>query len=137
MQNSGESQHDGRTQRRDEATRGDGAGRAQPSTNGSGPSAAPVRDADEPKRAEIQDNSDQLLAAVDEIRRLEVEKRRVRMSTPEFHRTAEQIERKARAVFGIARAQREVGDMLSENQPKSIDDQAASENDPPDERDDQ
>jgi hypothetical protein len=49
------------------------------------------------------------------------------MSSPEFHRAAEEIERKARAVFGIARAQREVGEALSERQGESIDDVAAEE----------
>jgi hypothetical protein len=84
---------------------------------------------DEQIRAEIQDNSDDLLAAVDEIRRLESEKRQVPMSTPEFHEKATRIERKSRQVFGIARAQREVGDALRGPQSDSINDQAAEEGD--------
>ena len=82
---------------------------------------------DEKLKAEVQDDSDQLLAAVDEIRRLETEKRQVHMSSPEFHRAADLIERKARAVFGLARAQREVGEALTETQDESINDQAAEE----------
>ena len=78
-------------------------------------------------RAEIEDTSNDLLAAVDEIRRLEVDKRHVRMSTPEFHAAANAIERKSRAVFGLARSQREVGEQLTKQQAESIDDQAAEE----------
>ena len=82
---------------------------------------------DEKIKVVLENDSDQLLAAVDEIRKLESEKRHVQMSSPEFHRAAELIERKARAIFGIARAQREVGEALSETQDESIDDQAAEE----------
>jgi hypothetical protein len=82
---------------------------------------------DDQIKVALENDSDQLLAAVDEIRTLESRKRQVQMSSPEFHRAAEDIERKARAVFGIARAQREVGDALSEPQGESIDDRAADE----------
>jgi hypothetical protein len=82
---------------------------------------------DEQSKVVLEHDSDQLLAAVDEIRSLESRKRQVQMSSPEFHRAAEEIERKARAVFGIARAQREVGEALSERQGESIDDVAAEE----------
>ena len=86
-----------------------------------------ARDHDEAVRAEVEDTSNNLLAAVDEIRRLETDKRQVRMSSPEFHAAANAIERKARAVFGLARAQREVGEELTTQQEESIDDQAAEE----------
>lgn len=74
---------------------------------------------------ELVDESDRLLGAVDEIKRLESEKRRLPMSTPEFHRAAVRIERIARQVFGIARAQREVGEDLRSQHDESIDDQAS------------
>ena len=90
--------------------------------------AAPEESRDEELKAEIQDDSDELLRAVDEIRRLESEKRHLRMSTPEFHRTAARIERKAREVFGVAKAQREVGDALR-TQSESIEEQARKEGD--------
>jgi hypothetical protein len=86
-------------------------------------------DGEEQVRAEIQDTSDDLLAAVDEIRRLESEKRQVRMSTPEFHEKAKRIERKSREVFGLAKAEREVGDALRGQQSDSINEQAAEEGD--------
>ena len=54
----------------------------------------------------------------------ESEKRRLPMSTPEFHEAASRIERIARQVFGIARAQREVGEALQSQHDESIDDEA-------------
>ena|SRR5215212_11292902 len=105
----------------------------QPSrrTRGAGPAAPeqpPEASRDEELKAEIQDDSDKLLRAVDEIRQLESEKRHLMMSTPEFHQTANRIERKAREVFGVAKAQREVGEALR-TQSESIDDQARKEGD--------
>jgi hypothetical protein len=82
---------------------------------------------DEDIKVALEDDSDHLLAAVDEIRELESQKRHLQMSSPEFHRAADAIERKARAVFGIARAQREVGEALSENQGESIEEHAAAD----------
>jgi membrane-associated HD superfamily phosphohydrolase len=96
-------------------------------TDGSRP-APPEASRDEELKAEIQDDSDKLLRAVDEIRQLESEKRHLMMSTPEFHQTANRIERKAREVFGVAKAQREVGEALR-TQSESIDDQARKEGD--------
>ena len=99
-------------------------------TDGSSPAAPAAADdsRDEELKAEIQDDSDKLLRAVDEIRQLESEKRHLIMSTPEFHQTANRIERKAREVFGVAKAQREVGEALR-TQSESIDDQARKEGD--------
>ena len=84
---------------------------------------------DDATPAELVDTSDDLLKKVDEIRRLESEKRRLPMSTPEFHDMARRIERKAREVFGIARSQREVGEALRDQTSDSIDDEAAQEGD--------
>ena len=78
-------------------------------------------------RDQIERDSDHLLTAVDEIRRLELEKRKVPMSTPEFHVRADDIERRSRAVFGLAAAEREHGEALSETQDRSIDDEAAED----------
>jgi hypothetical protein len=93
------------------------------------PEQAPDESRDEELKAEIQDDSDKLLRAVDEIRRLESEKRHLVMSTPEFHQTANRIERKAREVFGVAKAQREVGEALQTQKSETIDSQARKEGD--------
>jgi hypothetical protein len=91
--------------------------------------AAPEASRDEELKADLQDDSDKLLRAVDEIRQLESEKRHLVMSTPEFHQTANRIERKAREVFGVAKAQREVGEALRTQQSETIDSQARKEGD--------
>ena len=80
-------------------------------------------------KADLQDDSDNLLASLEEIRRLETHKRQLRMSSPEFQTAANEVERKARAVFSLARAQREVGEELSAHD-DSIDDQPARERAP-------
>ena len=87
----------------------------------------PAEEHDGRVRAKIEDTSNDLLAVVDEIRQLETDKRHVRMSSPEFHVAANAIERKSRAVFGLARSQREVGEQLTKQQDESIDDQSAEE----------
>jgi hypothetical protein len=79
--------------------------------------------------AELVDTSDDLLMKIEEIRQLESVKRRLPMSTPEFHDMARRIERKAREVFGIARSQREVGEALRDQKSDSINDEAAKEGD--------
>ena len=78
-------------------------------------------------RGRIRDDSDELLGAIDDIRRLEREKREVRMSSPEFHRRANEIERVARTVFGLAQSEREHGEDLSQTQEETIEDEADDE----------
>lgn len=107
----------------DRAERGRSVG-GDPSDDSDGPSAD-ADSADEPMQAALVEESDRLLDAVDEIKRLESEKRRLPMSTPEFHRAASRIERMAREIFGIARAQREVGEALQSPHDESIEDEAS------------
>ncbi len=64
---------------------------------------------DSPKH-QLPDLSDALLSAADEVKRLETEKRKVPISTPDFHRLADRIEDEARRVFRIAGEEEEVGD---------------------------
>jgi hypothetical protein len=80
-------------------------------------------------RGRIRNDSDELLGAIDDIRRLERQKREVRMSSPEFHRRANEIERVARTVFGLAQSEREHGEDLSDTQENSIEDEADDEDD--------
>ena len=87
---------------------------------------------DEPLQDALVEESDRLMSAVDEIKRLESEKRRLAMSTPEFHQAASRIERMARQVFGIAKAQREVGEALQSQHDESIEDEARDRDPDPD-----
>ena len=73
---------------------GDAAELARP------PSAVPATD------HELDATSRRLLMEVEDLRRLEREKRRTPRSSPEFHLQAEAIEAKARAVFSLARDER-------------------------------
>jgi len=72
-------------------------------------------------RERVEADSDDLLAAVDDIRRLELEKRKVPMSSPDFHARAQEIEQRSRLVFGLARKQEDDGRRLSRQQAQSID----------------
>ena len=85
----------------------------------------PAAAADSLKRDLLTEDSDDLLAAIESIHRLEDEKRREPMSSPGFHDRAIRIERLARRVFGLARSQREVGEMLSAQQDTSIEEESA------------
>jgi len=80
-----------------------------------------MSDADAPNRDRLRRDSDELLAAVNEIKRLEREKRTREMSSPRFHEMADEIERRARDVFRYAADELEAGDDLSRRQGRSID----------------
>jgi hypothetical protein len=63
----------------------------------------------DPKR-ELSGESARILEAIDDLREMEIEKRKRPISTPEFHRLAEAITRKSREVFRIAVHQERTGD---------------------------
>jgi hypothetical protein len=86
-------------------------------------------EADSRRRDHIAEDSDDLVSAIESMHRLEAEKRQEPMSSPRFHERANQIERLARRVFALARSQREVGELLSGQQERSIDDEAAAQRD--------
>jgi hypothetical protein len=65
---------------------------------------------DEERR--VRSDSDDLLAAVDEMRRTEREKRGEEMSSPPFHRLADEVEGKARRVWEIARQENRDGEQV-------------------------
>jgi len=75
----------------------------------------------------VEQDSDDLLAAVDDIRRLELEKRKVPMSSDEFHARAREIEHRSRAVFGLARREDDDARELSGEQEETIDDEAEND----------
>lgn len=63
----------------------------------------------DPKRA-LSDESSRILDAIDDLRDMEREKRTRPISTPGFHRLAEDITEKSREVFRIAVEQERTGD---------------------------
>ena len=95
------------------------------------PDPHPTVETAEPPDDEVRDavrsDSDALLRAVDELRRLESAKRDVPMSTPAFHDKAAEIEGLARGVFGLARRETVDGDRLGATQAESINDEAAED----------
>lgn len=60
----------------------------------------------------LRQDSDELLDAVDELRRMERAKRTHDISSPEFHALADRIESQARRVFDVAAHENEEGDAL-------------------------
>lgn len=58
------------------------------------------------------DRSDEILRALEELRRMEAARRQRPISTPEFHQLAEAITAKSRDIFRIARDQEAIGDEL-------------------------
>jgi divalent metal cation (Fe/Co/Zn/Cd) transporter len=66
-----------------------------------------VSGSESPKRR-LHDISSRLLAESDAVKHLELEKRTRNISTPEFHRLAEEIEDRARKVFRLAEAEEQV-----------------------------
>jgi hypothetical protein len=59
---------------------------------------------------EVSEESRRLLAALEEVREAEAEKRREPVSSPRFHELANLVEAKAREVFGLAAQQRQSGE---------------------------
>lgn len=70
----------------------------------------------------LRSDSDSLLEAVKEIRDLERAKRGQKLSSPEFHETAEVITDKSRRVFEIARDEEAVGNDLDPASGKTTED---------------
>jgi hypothetical protein len=62
------------------------------------------------KKRRLVDESDRLLAALDEIRTMEAQKRDEHISTAEFHALAERIHDKSREIFQITGDQERLGD---------------------------
>jgi hypothetical protein len=62
-----------------------------------------------PKR-ELADQSARILQAIDDLRDMEADKRTRPISTPEFHRLAEDVTDKSREIFRIAVAEERKGD---------------------------
>jgi hypothetical protein len=71
-------------------------------------------------RHALRSTSDRLLEAVDDLRATEQLKRRAPMSSPEFHRLAEQVQQKSNEIWREAAMERREGDALSRQQAVSI-----------------
>jgi hypothetical protein len=75
------------------------------------------------KERELRGDSDELLEAADELKRLEQQKRGEQYSSSGFHDLGERVERQARHVFNVAAEEREDADAIP-SQPSSIDETA-------------
>jgi hypothetical protein len=64
-------------------------------------------------KRELSGRSTRMLEAIEDLRRMEVEKRNRPISTPEFHRLAERITRKSHEIFQSAVDQEGIGDDTS------------------------
>ena len=90
-------------------------------------------DHDGDPRQRVRDDSDSLLEALDKMKSMEQEKRQEDISSPPFHRLAEDVEGQARKVFDIAANETRDGDRapsgdVSVNQvPPSTEQRAASD----------
>jgi hypothetical protein len=80
--------------------------------------------ADTETQTNLREDSDSLLDAVREIRDLERAKRTQKLSSPEFHQTAEEITDKSRRVFDIARDEEDQGNSLDGPSEKTTEDVA-------------
>ena len=83
-----------------------------------------THDRDAKTRQRVEQDSDALLAAIEDIRRLELEKRKVPMSTPDFHDRADEIEERSRDVFAAATLEEIDGNALPHPQAESINDES-------------
>lgn len=72
------------------------------------------------RKHELSDTSDDLLSALDDLRRLESEKRGLPISTPRFHELADRIAERSRSIFRIARREQGLGEAI-ETTPETID----------------
>jgi len=86
-------------------------------------------DAGTRSKAWLEDDSDQLLAAVDDLRRLELEKREAPISSKRFHERATEIEHRSRLIFGLAHEEELLGQSFDETQDDSINDVARTRGD--------
>jgi hypothetical protein len=80
-------------------------------------------------KAWLEEDSDALLAAVEDLRRLELEKREAPIASEGFHRRAKEIELRSRMIFGLAHEQEQVGRTFGETQEDSIEDVARERED--------
>jgi hypothetical protein len=62
---------------------------------------------------ELDARSRELLTEIDELKRLEQEKRRTGRSTDEFHALADEVDAKARHVFNVAQVEAAEGEQES------------------------
>lgn len=81
-------------------------------------------------KRDLRGDSERLLRAVDELRALEQEKHRQRVSSQPFHELAERVEAKAREVFRLAGEETEDGRTAEADDAES----AAGPDEPDDER---
>jgi hypothetical protein len=64
------------------------------------------------EKRKLADRSNRLLAALRRLRDIEKVKRQTPISTPAFHRLAEEVEQTSREIFRLAREQERLGDEI-------------------------
>jgi hypothetical protein len=79
---------------------------------------------DQQHRQQVRRASDRLLHAVDDLKAAERKKRSERMSTPAFHRLADEVRVKADKVWRAAVDEEDAGDRLTEAQAETTEDQS-------------
>jgi len=71
---------------------------------------------------DLRNDSDDLLAELNELRALEAQKRNREISSPEFHELADAIEEKSREIFRTAADERYVGNEADRHRGTTIND---------------
>lgn len=61
-------------------------------------------------------NSDKLLSALDKLKRTEQRKRDHKISTPEFHRLAEEVDQESERVWRLAEGEEAQGDAIDQSE---------------------
>jgi hypothetical protein len=73
------------------------------------------------QKRDLARRSDKILEAIDDLRRIEKDKRAETISTPPFHRLAEAVTQKSREIFEMAYRQEAVGDATETTNESIID----------------
>jgi hypothetical protein len=76
------------------------------------------------EKEQLRQESDDLMEAVDDVRRLERRRRTEAISTPRFHELGDRIEERSRDVFRLAQAEESTGNNI-ETSDVTIEDVAA------------
>ena len=82
------------------------------STDGSLSRSSGSDDGVRARQRDLDDHSNEILQAVDDLRSMEQQKRREDISTPPFHELADEIKAKSQEIFRIADEERQLGESL-------------------------
>lgn len=82
-------------------------------------------DLEQAREEPVREDSDELLAALDKLRRVEAEKRETPFLSPEFNERVREVEDEARRVFRLATREEVHGEQVPEKRPRGADDARA------------